>query len=406
MAVNLMEPSQLLNVDGVELGVAQAGIRYADRDDVLLMRFVEGALTSAVFTQNVFCAAPVHVAKSHIASMSPRALLINSGNANAVTGDQGMRAAQDSCSMVAKVLGCEVNEVLPFSTGVIGEQLPMAAMQSGIDLAVKNLQPTNWLNAAKAIMTTDTLPKAFSEQVVIGGEKVTVTGISKGSGMICPNMATMLAYIVTDAKVNQSTLDKITTNAANESFNSISVDGDTSTNDAFVVTATQCANNMMISEASSLEKKQLQSVVTRVAQKLAQAIVRDGEGATKFVEVNVSGGDSLEDCASVAYTLAHSPLVKTALFASDPNWGRLLMAIGRAPVSKMDSDKVNVRVNGLAIVSFGQPDTLYSEEKGQAVFNESELVIDVELGDSLFQKTVWTTDLSHEYVTINAEYRS
>lgn len=407
MAVNLLEPSELFEVDGVSLGTAAAHVRYANRDDVLLMRFSGEALTSAVFTKNAFCAAPVHVAKDHLAKSPPKALLINSGNANAVTGEQGMQAAQESCRLVAEALGVQVDEVLPFSTGVIGEQLPMNAIKKGVELSAQDLSQANWLSAAKAIMTTDTLPKAVSKRVEINGEVVTATGIAKGSGMICPNMATMLAYVVTDAKVSQNVLDIITKEVADVSFNAISVDGDTSTNDAFVVTATQSANNEIIQSVDSTSCDQLKLLIREVSQQLAQAVVRDGEGATKFIEVNVFGGTNQQDCESIAYTIAHSPLVKTALFASDPNWGRLLMAIGRAPVYEgINPDMVSVSVNQLPIVTLGEPDKGYSEEQGQAVFNETELVIDVSLGDSSFSKTIWTTDLSYEYVSINADYRS
>lgn len=406
MAVNLTEPNNLLEVAGVSLGVAQAGIRYQGRDDVLVIAFAKGALSSAVFTQNLFCAAPVIVAKENLSQSSPRALLINSGNANAVTGEQGMQDAKKSCQLVATALGLAATEVLPFSTGVIGELLPMDAISKGVDLSAQNLGKASWLEAAQAIMTTDTIPKAYSHQVKIQQETITITGIAKGSGMICPNMATMLGYVVTDAKVSQALLDGITKRVAEASFNSISVDGDTSTNDAFVITATQSAQNKMIDQADSHDAQLLEAAITHVAMQLAQAIVRDGEGATKFVEVKVSGGKSYEDCQSVAYTLAHSPLVKTALFASDPNWGRLLMAIGRAPVQDLDPKHVSVAVNGLSIVRLGQPDATYTEALGQAVFNQTELQIEVSLGDSPHQKIVWTTDLSHEYVTINADYRS
>ncbi len=407
MAVNLSEPAELFDVTGVSLGTAAAHIRYADREDVLLMRFADGSLSSAVFTKNAFCAAPVHIAKEHLSITAPKALLINSGNANAVTGKQGMQAAKESCQWVADTLGVQENEVLPFSTGVIGEQLPMDAIKKGIELSAQDLSEANWLAAAKAIMTTDTLPKAVSKRIEIDGQIVTATGIAKGSGMICPNMATMLAYVVTDANVSQIVLDGITKEVADASFNAISVDGDTSTNDAFVVTATQSSSNEPIQSFDSVNCGQFKALIMEVSQQLAQAIVRDGEGATKFVEVNVSGGSSKQDCEAVAYTIAHSPLVKTALFASDPNWGRLLMAIGRAPVVKeLNPNQVSVSVNELPIVTLGQPDKEYSEEQGQTVFNETELVIDVSLGDSSYMKTVWTTDLSHEYVTINADYRS
>ena len=406
MAVNLSEPTELYNVAGANLGVAAAGIRYADRDDIVVIQFSDQSKTSAVFTKNAFCAAPVIVAKEHLLLTPPKALLINSGNANAVTGEQGLKDAYDSCNMVAQKLGIKATEILPFSTGVIGEVLPMNAMQQGIEKALNSLHSDNWLPAAKAIMTTDTLPKAVSQKVKIDGSEVTITGIAKGSGMICPNMATMLSYVVTDACVSQSVLDELTQQVTDESFNAISVDGDTSTNDAFVITATQQAENSCIDSVQSEPGKILLTALTEVSKLLAQAIVRDGEGATKFVEVNVHGGSTHKDCAAVAYTVAHSPLVKTALFASDPNWGRLLMAIGRADVSGLDVNKVGVKVNDLSIVTMGQPDINYTETKGQAVFNETELMVDIQIGDSTHTKTVWTTDLSHEYISINADYRS
>jgi len=406
MPVNLTVPDEkdIYAIDGAELGVAAAEISYKNRDDVLLMTFSEGSVTSAVFTKNVFCAAPVILAKENLAATSPRALLINSGNANAVTGKQGLANAEKSCKLVAESLGIEAEEVLPFSTGVIGEQLPMNAIKKGVELSSQSLGLNNWMAAAKAIMTTDVLPKIASKKIEVAGKTITMTGIAKGSGMICPNMATMLSYVVTDAAVDQSVLDPITQEITKNSFNSITVDGDTSTNDSFVVTATQKAGNSVISDISSEEAMQLKQGLEELALTLAQAIIRDGEGATKFVEVSVTGGESEEVCRTVAFTVANSPLVKTALFASDPNWGRLLMAIGRAPVAEFDSSLVSVSVNGLQIVKDGEPDEGYSEEQGQSVFQQEELQIDIVMGGSSFKGVVWTSDLSH--VTINAEYRS
>jgi len=406
MAVNLSEPKGLLKVEGVELGVAEANIKYPDRNDLVILSFSEGSVTSAVFTQNVFCAAPVEVAKNHISQTSTRALVVNSGNANAVTGRQGLQSANESCEYVAEQLDILPEQVLPFSTGVIGEQLPMNKISKGIRLASKNLDAGNWLEAAKAIMTTDTVAKAVSKQVDLGRETITISGMAKGSGMICPDMATMLAYVVTDAKIDQIVLDQMIQLVVDDSFNRITVDGDTSTNDAFVITATQKADNNLITSMDSKDAKILLSALTIVAQQLSQAIIRDGEGATKFIEINVDGGRSESDCEIVAYTIAHSPLVKTALFASDPNWGRLLMAIGRSPAQGLIAEKISVKVNQLPIVTLGEIDQAYTEEKGQKVFNESELVIDVQLGDSEHCKTIWTTDLSHDYVSINADYRS
>jgi len=408
MPVNLIVPSEsnILPVKGVKLGVAAAQIAYKDRDDVLIMSFDDGSITSAVFTKNIFCAAPVTLCKDHLAETQPLALLINSGNANAVTGTQGMDNALRSCDLVAQQLGVSLNKVLPFSTGVIGEQLPMDAIERGVSLASADLKEDNWLAAAKAIMTTDVLPKIVSKQVEIDGTLITVTGIAKGSGMICPDMATMLSYVVTDAVIGKFVLDQITQEITKNSFNSITVDGDTSTNDSFVVTATQKAGNELIDSVISESAQKLKSVLQEVAIILAQAIIRDGEGATKFVEVSVMGGESEEVCRKVAMSVANSPLVKTALFASDPNWGRLLMAIGKAPVNQFDASRVSVSVNGLSIVNNGEPDRSYTEEKGKTEFEKEELKIEITLGDSDNEGTIWTSDLSHEYVTINAEYRS
>jgi glutamate N-acetyltransferase/amino-acid N-acetyltransferase len=407
MPVNLSEPieSNILPVKGVRLGTAAAGIRYQERDDVALLVFDDKAISSAVFTQNTFCAAPVLVAKEHLGLVSPKALLINSGNANAVTGDKGIADAKQSCQWVADKLGVKTEEVLPFSTGVIGELLPMQAVETGIELAIKNLSQENWLNAAKAIMTTDTLPKVISKQLEIDGKTVTLTGMSKGSGMICPDMATMLAYIVTDVAIEQSVLDQIMQSVTAKSFNAITVDSDTSTNDSFVVTATQQVCNAVIDDLSSKSARAFIDAFESLAIQLAQAIIRDGEGATKFVEVSVSGGESVQNCKLVALSVANSPLVKTALFASDPNWGRLLMAIGKSPV-ELDEKQIDVSVNGLSIVKKGQPDPAYTEEQGQQKFDKTEISIEINIGSSSQKSTIWTSDLSHEYVTINAEYRS
>ena len=405
MAVNLSAPKNLLDVSGVQLGTTAAGIKYADRDDLLLLYFAEGSITSGVFTRNIFSAAPVQIAKQHLQTTSPRAFLINSGNANAVTGDQGLQSAIASCEFVTNKLGVNTEEVLPFSTGVIGEQLPMSVIKQGV-AKVELFAKKQWLPAAKAIMTTDTLPKAFSRTIQLANAEVTITGIAKGSGMICPDMATMLAYIVTDACVSQTVLDEFSVSIASNSFNAITVDSDTSTNDAFMITATQQAGHDCIESVESADAKKLYVALEEVAKLLAQSIIRDGEGATKFIEINAYGGVSQNTCSAVAYSLAHSPLVKTAFFASDPNWGRLLMAIGKAPVDDLEPNLVSVSVNKLAIVTDGQPDKNYTETKGQAVFNEAELVVDVKLGVTEFSQTVWTSDLSHEYVSINADYRS
>lgn len=411
MAVGLKAPHDVAPVNGVCLATTASGTRYQGRDDLLLMLLDDDATVSAVFTRNRYCAAPVTVAKDHLSQTNARALLINAGNANAGTGKQGLASAQQSCDVLANELGCQPNQVLPFSTGVIGVQLPMPQFSTAITevagiASQADWQSADWVQAAEAIMTTDTIAKAYSVSVEIGGKPITVSGIAKGSGMICPDMATMLAYIATDACVDQTLLDRILRDAVDASFNRITVDGDTSTNDACVLIATNKADHIVFKEEDSAEAAALRQAVSDVAIQLAQAIIRDGEGATKFVEVAVSGGASQQDCAAVAYTVAHSPLVKTALFASDPNWGRLLAAIGRAPVEQLVIEHVDIAVNGVAIITGGEPDPSYTEEAGQTAFNEQEITLAITLGQTDAEYTVWTTDLSHEYVTINAEYRS
>ena len=402
MAVGLKSPENLLPVTGVHLSTTASGMRYKERDDLLLMVFDDGAKTTAVFTQNRYCAAPVIIAKKHITkSVNTKALLINAGNANAGTGKQGEIDALACCKRVAEKLDCAAEQVLPFSTGIIGMTLPMDKVLSGIDSVVEQQGKADWHAAAKTIMTTDTIAKAYSEQLEIDGNVITVTGIAKGSGMICPNMATMLSYIVTDANVSNEALQIMVSNAAQKSFNRITVDGDTSTNDALTLTATGTASAQELQETEPLAE-----VINSVAIKLAQAIIRDGEGATKFVEINVSGGDSESDCATVAYTVAHSPLVKTALFASDPNWGRILAAVGRAPIDHLDIQSVNISVNGVAIIESGEPSSTYTEELGQQAFTQEDIVMDIVLGDSQECCCIWTNDLSHDYVSINADYRS
>jgi len=410
MPVNLNFPENLLSVDGLSLSAVEAGIRYTGRSDLVLMSFAEGTKVSAVFTKNKCCAAPVAIAKEHLAKSSHddgdgvRALLINSGNANAVTGELGLANAKRSCEVVAQALLIDAEQVLPFSTGVIGEQLNMTALESAIPAAVKNLSEQNWLEAAKGIMTTDTVPKGASRTIKINGEPVTITGISKGSGMICPNMATMLAYVVTDADIDQPLLDELLKRGVDESFNRITVDSDTSTNDALVLAATgkSKAGKLLTDTEISAFYDCLRSVLVEIA----TAIIRDGEGATKFVKIEVSSGQNIECCKTIAYDIAHSPLVKTALFASDPNWGRILMALGKSAVESLDMDRVNIAINDLALISAGQPAPSYTEEAGQQVFNEAEINISVELNTGTEAWHVWTSDLSHEYVSINADYRS
>lgn len=402
MAVNLAAPSNLLPVPGVELSTVAAGIRYTGRDDVVFIKFAEGSNTAAVFTQNAFCAAPVTIAKQRLADCSPRALLINSGNANCGTGAEGFAAAEASTSVYAEAAGLSASEVLPFSTGVIGELLPTEPFQRSAAGAIEKLNADNWLGAAKAIMTTDTVAKAACIRLTLSGGEVTLTGIAKGSGMICPNMATMLGFVATDAVIPLDALQEMLTEAVDCSFNAITVDGDTSTNDACTLTATGASGIAL----SSDDLERFKVALTELMQRLAQAIIRDGEGATKFVSVNVSSAASLGDAKAVAYTVAHSPLVKTALFASDPNWGRILAAVGRAPVNGLDVTKVNIALDDVSIVEAGGKAASYTEQAGQAVFDQAELGINIDLGAGSHSFTVWTSDLSHEYVRINAEYRS
>ena len=403
MAVGLKAPGALAPVEGIKLATTAAGIRYQGRDDLLLITLSEGSTVSAVFTQNKCCAAPVVIAKQHLSASPTRALLVNSGNANAVTGELGLQNAIRSCHDVATSLGLGTEQVLPFSTGVIGEQLDMVAMKSGTRAIGDKLADDNWLSAAEAIMTTDSVAKAVSRQVEIDGDSITITGIAKGSGMICPNMATMLAYVATDAKLSQYDLDELLERGTAQSFNRITVDSDTSTNDALVLMATGKAQKGSLT-GSNLQR--FYDVLEQVLIELATAIIRDGEGATKFVKVAVSGGINEGDCAAIAYSIAHSPLVKTALFASDPNWGRILMALGKAPVSNLDMDLVDIKIGDVPLIDKGQPASSYTEEAGKAVFMEDEIDIQIELNQGTESFHVWTSDLSHDYVSINADYRS
>lgn len=403
MAVGLKEPGKLHPVQGVELATTAAGMRYQGRDDLLLISLSEGSSVSAVFTQNKCCAAPVTLAKSHMSASATRALLINSGNANAVTGEQGMQNAERSCSQAAQSHGLNTEQVLPFSTGVIGEQLNMAAMSAGIQQLANQLSADNWLLAAEAIMTTDTLPKAVSRQIQFDGELITITGITKGSGMICPNMATMLAFVATDANIDNGTLDELLNRATAASFNRITVDSDTSTNDALVLMATGKAQAKPLQgDLLEIFYRELEAVLIE----LATSIIRDAEGATKFVKVEVSGGLEESDCSAIAYSIAHSPLVKTALFASDPNWGRILMALGKAPVETLEMGLVDIKIGHVSLIEKGQPASNYTERAGKAVFVEDEIHIHVALNQGAESYHVWTSDLSHDYVSINADYRS
>ncbi len=397
----------IFSVKGIRLGTTAAGIRYADRDDLVVIECQAGTSCAAVFTRNRFSAAPVQVAKEHLNQAAPRALLINSGNANAGTGEQGTQDAVRCCQILADNLNCDVSEVLPYSTGVIGELLPVKAFAQGLPECVKSLSTDGeaWERASKAIMTTDTVAKLFSRKFTVGECEVTLTGMSKGAGMIRPDMATMLAYIATDAVIEQDTLKSLLIEAVGISFNRITVDGDTSTNDACTLLASGAIEMSTIAMGTK-EYEQFATALNGLMQDLAQAIIRDAEGATKFITINVSGSESEADCLAVAYTVAESPLVKTALFASDPNWGRILAAVGRAPVSGLDISQVSIRLNGVAIVTAGEPDAGYTEEAGQQAVANPDITIDIKLGSSTEAVTVWTSDLSHEYIRINAEYRT
>jgi len=399
----MAEVVDVLPVAGIKLASIAAGIKKNGSDDLVVLTIDENSNCAATFTQNAFCAAPVTLSKKHLSQQAPRALLINSGNANAGTGETGMKNAEQSCAWLAEVLHCQPEQILPFSTGVIGEQLPMPVLQSGISQIASQLAEDNWLAAAKGIMTTDTVAKAVSKTLIIDGKKVTISGIAKGSGMICPNMATMLSFIATDADIDAAFLQQCLSDALEDSFNAITVDGDTSTNDACVLIATGKAGNKQIDSTNAAAfVKELNAVCLH----LAQAIVRDAEGATKFVTVSVVQAQSKAEAKQVAYTIAHSPLVKTALFASDPNWGRILAAVGRAGVEQLDITGVNIFLGGVCIVRNGGVDGDYTEEKGQRVMNQHEITIRVELSRGDESATIWTSDLSHEYVRINSEYRS
>ncbi len=405
MVVGLSEPDKILPVAGVRLASFAAGIKKNGKDDLVVLIFDEGSTCAATFTKNAFCAAPVTLAKKHLAQQSTRALLINSGNANAGTGETGIQNAIQSCVWLSEKLQCLPEQILPFSTGVIGEQLPMSVLKAGIDEVINGASENNWSLAAQGIMTTDTMAKAISRKVSIAGNEITISGIAKGSGMICPNMATMLAFIATDADVGSDFLQQCLSNVVEQSFNSITVDGDTSTNDACVLVATAKANNPQLN-ANSEDASLFFDVLKDVCQFLAQAIIRDAEGATKFVTITVSQARSTAEAKNVAYTIAHSPLVKTALFASDPNWGRILAAVGRADIKQLDINSVNIYLGDVCIVRNGSVAEDYSEDKGQSVMDQDEITIRVELGGGNDTATIWTSDLSHEYVRINAEYRS
>jgi glutamate N-acetyltransferase/amino-acid N-acetyltransferase len=409
MPVNLPlpKPEELFPIAGLRIGVAQAGIRKANRKDLSVFLLDEGASVAAVFTQNRYCAAPVQVCREHLSQgLGIRALLINTGNANAGTGTEGLLHARSTCQTMARLLHHKPEQVLPFSTGVIMEPLPIERIELGLPAALADAREDNWLNAAEAIMTTDTQPKAFGVQLKIDGTPVHVTGICKGAGMIRPNMATMLGFLATDARVSQAVLKQLAHELAAGSFNRITVDGDTSTNDSFVVMATNKASNSQIESLDSPQGQTLKSAMLEVARKLAQAIVRDGEGASKFITIQVQGGKNPEECRKAAYAIAHSPLVKTAFYASDPNLGRILAAIGYAGIEDLEQTQIDMYLDEVHVVVQGGRNPSYREEEGQRVMKQSEITVRVLLGRGHAEETVWTCDLSHEYVTINADYRS
>ena len=409
MSVNLPapNPAELCLIAGLRLGVTEAGIRKAGRKDLTVILLEPGASVSGVFTRNRFCAAPVQLCREHLASGERvRALLINTGNANAGTGQEGRERALSTCVALAHKLGISAQQVLPFSTGVIMESLPSERIVAGLDAALADARADHWLRAAQAIMTTDTVPKATGAQVLIDGVLVSITGIAKGAGMIRPNMATMLGFIATDACVSQPLMQQLATELAEGSFNRVTVDGDTSTNDSFVLIATNKAAHARIDSLASAAGRELKTALLAVAQKLAQAIVRDGEGATKFITIRVEGGKTQAECRQVAYAVAHSPLVKTAFFASDPNLGRILAAVGYAGIDDLDQTGIDLYLDAVQVVIQGGRNPAYREEDGQRVMQQGEITVRVVLGRGAAIDTVWTCDLSHDYVSINADYRS
>lgn len=409
MPVNFppLQPEQLLPVPGITLGTAAAGIKQSDRHDLLVIKLANNTKVAGVFTQNRFCAAPVTVAKTHLAAASPiRALVVNTGNANAGTGQPGIEHAQATCAVLAKLLDCQSQQILPFSTGVIMELLPIDKITAHLPQAVAQLDANNWYVAAQAIMTTDTMPKGISRQINLSGHTITITGIAKGSGMIHPNMATMLSYIATDAAITQPLLEQLVQHATELSFNRITVDGDTSTNDALMLMATGQSQCPPFTSATDPDFIALQSAITDVAIQLAQMIVRDGEGATKFITVQVDGGQTETECSKIAYAIAHSPLIKTACFASDPNLGRILAAIGYAGIADLDVNRLQLYLGDVLVAEHGGRAASYREEDGQRIMQMPEITIHVKLHRGTASTTVWTCDLSYDYVRINADYRS
>jgi glutamate N-acetyltransferase/amino-acid N-acetyltransferase len=405
MAVGSGDYGVLHPVPGVRIATVSAGIKKPGKQDVVVFEFVPGTVTAGTFTTNAFCAAPVTLCRKRIREQAPRYFLVNTGNANAGTGEPGMQAALACCATLATAAGVQDTEVLPFSTGVIGELLPAAKIQAVLPEALRSLDAAGWDAAARGIMTTDTRPKGCSRQLVLAGKTITLTGISKGAGMIKPNMATMLAYICTDLGVAQSQLQQMLTAAVNLSFNRVTVDGDTSTNDCCMLSATG-QSGIQYDMLSAAEEAQFRQALEAVCTELAKAIIRDGEGATKFVTVTVKGGAGSQECLKAGYAIAESPLVKTALFASDPNWGRILAALGRAGIDGLEVSRVKIFLDDVCIVSNGARDPQYTEEQGQAVLGREEFSIVVDLDRGICLETLWTCDFSHDYVSINADYRS
>ncbi|MDQ0589426.1 bifunctional glutamate N-acetyltransferase/amino-acid acetyltransferase ArgJ [Variovorax paradoxus] len=409
MPVNLSapDPAALFAVPGVRIGVAEAGVRKANRKDLTVVLIDEGSAVGGVFTQNRFCAAPVQVCRDHlVANYGIRAMVINTGNANAGTGEDGLMRTRSTCIALARQLEIAPEQILPFSTGVIMEPLPVDRIEAGLPAALADASENHWARAAEGIMTTDTIPKAFSQRVQIGGATVTITGISKGAGMIRPNMATMLGFMATDAKIDPALIQPLAKRLADASFNRVTIDGDTSTNDSFVVIATQKAAHATITSLDSPEGQALVEAMQNVARQLAQAIVRDGEGSTKFITIQVEGGRDAAECRQVAYAVAHSPLVKTAFYASDPNLGRILAAVGYAGIEDLDQTGIDLFLDDVHVAVKGGRNPSYREEDGQRVMKQSEITVRIGLGRGKASETVWTCDFSHEYVTINADYRS
>ncbi len=406
MSVGLDHPKKLVKISGIRLSASCAGISNKKRNDIALIEISPGSVTSAAFTKNFFCAAPVKISKSNLKESEPYFCLINSGNANAGTGQSGIKNSRATCKALAKITNCKEHKVLPFSTGVIGEELPVKKINNTLPNLVDNLSENCWLQVANSIMTTDTIPKAVSKQIKILNSTISITGIAKGSGMIKPDMATMLSFIATDANITKDCLDKIKDNALKKSFNRITVDGDTSTNDSFLLIATCKAENSEINKKNSKEFEILENEIIKVCCELAQAIVRDGEGASKFIKIQVFDGKDVTECLSVAYKVAESPLVKTAFTASDPNWGRIIAAIGNSKISTLDVSKIDIYIEDVCIVENGERSKIYTEQSGKKVMDQDEITLKIYLKRGSCNEEIWTTDLSYEYIKINAEYRS